>query len=170
MSPFPFCTVTLLKMETKYIISNSPEETFAFGRTFAERLGEGDCVAISGELGAGKTHFIQGICDLFQCAEQVTSPTFTIINEYNGTLRIAHCDLYRLDAPGEMLDAGLEGVLEEETLVLIEWAEKAIRLLPYPRWEVLLEHGDEENIRRIRTKRCGTEEDSFLAAARAAAA
>ncbi len=146
------------------IITHSPDETFALGRSFAEGLRAGDCVAVSGELGAGKTHFIQGICDRFGCAEQVTSPTFTIINEYHGTIPIAHCDLYRLEALADMLDAGLEGLLENGALLLIEWGEKALPLLSFPRWEILLAHGPEENIRSVRMARCERAEQSILAA------
>ncbi len=143
------------------IISHSPDETFDLGRELAARLDKNDCVALYGELGTGKTRFVQGICDYFQCAEQVTSPTFTIINEYHGEVKIEHCDLYRLENIDEIFESGLVDVLVNDSIVLIEWAYKAIKILPVPRWEVLLEHGEEENERLILIHRCERNEYSI---------
>ena len=96
----------------------------------AEQLPPTAVVAMSGDLGAGKTAFIRGVCEFFGCASQVSSPTFTIVHEYDGTGSIAHCDLYRLESTEEMLQIGLDQLFREERVILIEWAERAEKALP----------------------------------------
>lgn len=148
--------------EYKQIISHSSGETHALGKEFAAELHLGDCVALSGELGSGKTKFVQGICEYFQCLEQVTSPTFTIINEYHGTKRIAHCDLYRLNTADELFETGLVPLFDDDCILLIEWAEKALSLLPIPRWECVFEHISDEQKRNIRINRIEKRDRSSL--------
>lgn len=124
-------------MEALILRSNSEEETIALGVEFAERLQVGDVVALYGDLGAGKTEFIKGICEYFQVEGLVTSPTFTIINQYNGTsvdgtpLKIYHVDLYRIETAEELADVGFDDmVFSHDAIKLIEWSEKAEHLLP----------------------------------------
>jgi tRNA threonylcarbamoyladenosine biosynthesis protein TsaE len=115
----------------KIIITNSEKETFEQGNIFAEVLVAGDIVLFTGDLGAGKTEFIKGICDYFGVEELVTSPTFTIINQYFATnedavLVIYHLDLYRIKTEKELVEIGLSECLEDaQSIKLIEWAEKA---------------------------------------------
>jgi tRNA threonylcarbamoyladenosine biosynthesis protein TsaE len=115
-------------METMNLISNSEEETIAFGREFASKLRPGNIVSFRGDLGAGKTEFIKGICEYFEVDQVVTSPTFTIINTYY-TLdldEIIHIDLYRLESEKELIEIGFDEILNDEyTIKLIEWSEKA---------------------------------------------
>lgn len=125
------------------------EETRALGRAFAEELPADAVVAFSGDLGSGKTAFIRGICDTFGCSEQVSSPTFTIVNEYAGSRTVRHCDLYRLDRIEDMLEIGLDALFREGGTVLIEWAERALPLLPLPRYEIAASHGHSEDHRRF---------------------
>lgn len=148
--------------EYKHIISYSPEETHTLGREFASELHKGDCVALSGELGSGKTQFVQGICEYFRCLEQVSSPTFTIINEYHGTEKIAHCDLYRLNTLDELFETGLMQLFENDFIVLIEWAEKALPVLPLPRWECFFEHISDEQKRKIWIDRIEASDKSII--------
>lgn len=142
----------------------SAEETRALGRAFAAELPADATVAFSGDLGSGKTAFIRGICDAFSCGTQVSSPTFTIINEYAGDRPVKHCDLYRLDTIEEMLQIGLDALFRDSGTVLIEWAERALPLLPLPRYEIAAAHGDEEGHRRFRVQLLDTAHGSILRA------
>lgn len=116
--------------------------TTALGKKFAARLGVGDCVALVGELGAGKTALVRGIA-LGLCIERVnlvSSPTFVLVQEYPGRVRMFHIDLYRMAAPhAELAQLGVSEMLREG-VVLIEWADRATGGLPRPRWEILIEH------------------------------
>jgi len=117
-------------------ITLSEEETINYGSKFAERLIAGDIVALYGDLGSGKTQFIKGICIHFEVEEMVTSPTFTIINQYFGKRKeteipIYHIDLYRIKSDKELQDIGLNDFLySKDAIVLVEWAEKAEGHLP----------------------------------------
>lgn len=112
------------------VVSQSPEETQALARRLAARLGPGDVVACYGELGSGKTCFIQGLAEGLGVEGPVTSPTFILIGEYQGRLPVYHIDLYRLDSFEEILALGVEECLYGRGVTLIEWAEKLEPLLP----------------------------------------
>lgn len=123
--------------------TTSPEETLLLGRSLGERLLPGNVVALIGDLGAGKTHLIQGICLGLDVKEFVTSPTFTLINEYEGRVPVAHFDLYRLEDPEAVLDLGYDDYLDGAGVCLIEWADKFPELLPVHRIEIQIELIDE---------------------------
>jgi len=106
--------------------------------------------AFFGDLGTGKTVLVRGICAHFGCEEQVTSPTFTLINEYSGEIDIVHSDLYRLSDSREILETGLDEMMKQDRLVLIEWAEKALMLLPETRLEIIAAHSDQDDTRIYR--------------------
>ena len=113
------------------IISQNAEETIAFGRSLADSLRRGDVLALCGELGAGKTHFVKGLAAGLAAGDVVTSPTFTLIHEYiGGRLPLYHFDFYRLESEGEALRIGLDEYLDGEGVCAIEWAEKFPALLP----------------------------------------
>ncbi|MBT3201848.1 MAG: tRNA (adenosine(37)-N6)-threonylcarbamoyltransferase complex ATPase subunit type 1 TsaE [Phycisphaerales bacterium] len=121
--------------------TNSPEETFDFGRDFAKRLTTGDCVALIGGLGAGKTALTRGLAAGLGLDDTrlVSSPTYVLVQEYIGTTPIFHLDLYRMTDPhAELADLGLEEMLEEG-VTLIEWADRATDALPRKRWEITIE-------------------------------
>ena len=130
-------------------ITTRSEETFDLGNAFAVKLRAGSTVALSGELGAGKTVFVRGVCSHFHALDQVSSPSFIIVNEYAGDIRIVHCDLYRLHGESDMGEIGLEELFASGALVLVEWAERAIELLPFPRFEVVFRHGNADDEREI---------------------
>ncbi|MCE9610377.1 MAG: tRNA (adenosine(37)-N6)-threonylcarbamoyltransferase complex ATPase subunit type 1 TsaE [Chthoniobacter sp.] len=117
-------------------ISASPAETIAHGQALAATLRRGDVLALSGDLGAGKTHFVKGLAAGLGTAASVTSPTFTLLHEYpGGRLPLYHFDLYRLDDADEALRIGLDEYLYGDGVCVIEWAEKFPALLPpYTRW------------------------------------
>jgi tRNA threonylcarbamoyladenosine biosynthesis protein TsaE len=112
-------------------VTHSQSETEAVGRDVARSLGAGSIVLLFGDLGAGKTAFVRGLAEgLGVPAEEVSSPTFTLMQEYRGgRVPLVHVDLYRLDDPREVDDLGLEEIGLTSVLA-IEWAEKLPRLLP----------------------------------------
>jgi tRNA threonylcarbamoyladenosine biosynthesis protein TsaE len=120
------------KMVLVEIESESAEQTFAIGFAVGEKAGEGDIFALSGELGAGKTCFTGGLARGLGVGENytITSPTFTLINEYPGRYRFYHFDVYRLTQIGELDDLGYDEYVSGKGVVAIEWAEKIANALP----------------------------------------
>jgi tRNA threonylcarbamoyladenosine biosynthesis protein TsaE len=112
------------------LVAASPEETAAAGEALAARLGAGGVVALTGELGAGKTCFGLGPARGLGVARAATSPTFVLVNEYRGRLPVHHVDLYRTETLTELLDLGLEDLLGGEGVTLVEWADRCEPLLP----------------------------------------
>ena len=134
------------------IISNSVGETFEFGRSLAATLRGGEVIALCGDLGAGKTHLAKGLAEGLGCdPEEVTSPTFTLVHEYQGgRMPIFHFDFYRLDSDDEALGLGLDDYLGAGGLVLIEWADKFPQILPAnTRWFRLEELSAESRMIRF---------------------
>jgi tRNA threonylcarbamoyladenosine biosynthesis protein TsaE len=135
----------------KRILSRSPEETEAAGRAFAGRLRPGDVVALTGTLGSGKTKFVAGVCGGLGVRGHVTSPTFTLINEYPAEFGVvAHIDMYRINSMKEVADLGLEEYFNSRCVCLIEWAEAVLDILPPSRFQVSFAHGSLESERTIR--------------------
>ena len=112
------------------IITHSDDETRRAGEALGRTLGPGDVVALSGELGAGKTCFVQGLARGLHASTWPTSPTFVLVNEYRADLPIHHVDAYRTDGPAEMIDIGLLELIDGEGVTVIEWADKVAALLP----------------------------------------
>ena len=107
------------------IISHSPAETEALGEKFGRAAERGLVLALSGDLGAGKTQLVKGIARGLGAAARVHSPTFTLVNEYGGgRLKLFHLDLYRLETPAQILSAGIEEFLSPDGVAVIEWAER----------------------------------------------
>ena len=115
---------------TTRLLSHSREETEAAGRELGATLHAGDVVALTGELGAGKTCFIQGLVRGLGVTGPATSPTFVLINEYRGRLPVHHVDAYRTESLTEVMDLGLPELFDEGGVTVIEWAEKLEPLLP----------------------------------------
>lgn len=116
----------------------APEDTRAVGEALAPLLRPRDAVALTGELGAGKTVFVQGVARGLGIEEPVVSPTFTLIKEYTGRLDVAHVDVYRLDRVQDVVDLGLEELGEGEDVLLVEWGDAVEGLLPPDRLRVEL--------------------------------
>ena len=133
------------------IITHSAEETIAYGRTLAGELSPPLIVLLRGDLGAGKTTLVKGIAEGFGAAraEDVTSPTFTLIHEYRGTdTTLYHVDLYRIDTERELETLGLDDLLAPNCILLIEWGEKFPRLQRDKNLQITLERVGETE-RRI---------------------
>ena len=106
-------------------ISHSPAETESLGERFGRAAQSGWVIALSGDLGAGKTQFVKGLARGLGATAKVHSPTFTLVNEYGGgRLRLFHLDLYRLETPAQLLSAGIEEYMSQNGLSVIEWAER----------------------------------------------
>lgn len=123
------------------LVSTSPEETVAAGRALAQRLGPGSCVALAGELGAGKTHFVRGLVAGWGGAEEATSPTFALVHEYTtprGT--VFHLDLYRAQSADEVWSAAHDELGSTHGMVVVEWADRFPELLPPACTHVRLTH------------------------------
>ena len=112
------------------IVCDSPAATLAFGARLGGLLTRGDVVALRGELGAGKTRLVAGIAAGLGAPDAVTSPTFVVIQHYQGRLPIHHADLYRLDGPADLAGIGLEELIDGDGVCLIEWPERAGDRLP----------------------------------------
>jgi tRNA threonylcarbamoyladenosine biosynthesis protein TsaE len=115
---------------TTSVVSDSPEATTAAGERLGARLGPGDVVGLTGDLGAGKTCFVQGLVRGLGVTTAATSPTFVLVNEYRGRLPVHHVDAYRTQSLTELLDLGLEELLAGSGVTLVEWADRCEPLLP----------------------------------------
>jgi tRNA threonylcarbamoyladenosine biosynthesis protein TsaE len=138
------------------LFSDGPSETYRIGRILGELLKDGDCVALTGELGAGKTCLTQGIANGLGVPESytVTSPTFTLLNEYPGRETVLHhLDVYRLTGSADLMEIGYEEYLSGGGVMVIEWAEKIIDQIPSGALFIKLSHL-EENMRRIELTGC----------------
>jgi len=137
-------------------VSNSPEETFNFGFQIGETLRGGEILLLSGPLGAGKTLLVKGICAALGIeGEDVTSPSFTLVNPYDGRLRLYHIDLYRLDEGVTAAHAvDLDELLsEDDSVIAIEWAERMGEYpLPANTWQIEVT-GDGDDPRKIEVHR-----------------
>lgn len=139
------------------LTTNSAEQTQALGESLAARLQAGDLVTLCGELGAGKTTFVQGVARGLGVLESANSPTFVLILEHAGRLPLLHLDAYRLEgAMGEAMcydalcDAGVLDFLDRtDGVKLVEWPERIREVLPAPRFAISIQHGENESERRI---------------------
>ena len=131
-------------------VTNSPAETEALGQRLAERLQPGDVIAYTGDLGAGKTAFTRGLARGLGITERITSPTFTIVNEYQGgRLPLFHFDMYRLGSSDELFDIGWEDYLARGGVCAVEWSEIVADALEEDCIRVDIRQGDTENQRKI---------------------
>jgi tRNA threonylcarbamoyladenosine biosynthesis protein TsaE len=137
--------------ETFQFITASSEETIACGREMVRLLALPKFLVLRGELGAGKTTLVKGIAEGLNAAsaEDVTSPTFTLIHEYEGSLddepvRLYHLDLYRIESERELATLGIDDLIGPESLVLVEWGEKFASILARADGEIFIEASGED--------------------------
>lgn len=134
----------------KVFVTESAEETRTLGRSFAGSLNPGDVVAMVGTLGSGKTQFVSGACEALGVTGHVSSPTFTLINEYaGGRLPVVHIDLYRIRSNRELFDLGIEEYYDGRHVCFIEWADQGVPILPPECYEVTMRHGMADSEREI---------------------
>lgn len=135
-----------MKTTERHIISRSPLETLHFGALLGKYLTKGSVIALSGELGSGKTCLAQGIARGLRVPEHfyVTSPSYTLVNEYPGWLRLFHVDLYRIENVAQLDDIGLDEILGPDDVTVIEWAEKIGEVLPEERLSISISIVDDQ--------------------------
>ena len=140
-------------MGKRVVITNSEQETEAAGAALARELAPGDVVAMYGDLGAGKTAFVRGMARGLGLSCHVQSPTFTIVNEYEGDVPLFHFDMYRLSGAEELFDIGWEDYLDRGGVCAVEWSEQVEDALPEDAVTVILSrHPDCEDWRVITIK------------------
>lgn len=135
------------------IISHSEDETTEVGKKIAEQLNKGNIVCLNGDLGAGKTLLSKAIAAALGVKEPVTSPTFTIVHEYQGRLPLYHFDVYRIHDIDEMYEIGIEEYLYGEGVCLIEWADKIKEIIPEEALWIDISRGEKDNDRIIEIKK-----------------
>lgn len=134
----------------RVFVTHSPQETVELGKAFAVTLSAGDVVGLSGNLGSGKTQFVAGVCDGLGVQHRAVSPTFTLINEYEGQrVKVIHVDLYRIERQAELAELGVEEYFTDQCICLIEWAEKAFTILPTRYRMVKIRYGRTDTEREI---------------------
>jgi tRNA threonylcarbamoyladenosine biosynthesis protein TsaE len=131
--------------------SKNEEQTLSLGRKIGRNLSRGDVVAIKGELGAGKSVIVRGICQGLGISQRTRSPSFTFMNRYRGPVDVYHVDLYRIERTGELATLGWEDVLYSDSITIIEWADKLQSFLPSASLEISIEITGDET-RRIALK------------------
>ena len=129
--------------------TSSADETLALAETVGALLRPGDMVVLAGDLGSGKTTFAKGVGRALAVDEPVVSPTFTIVRQYDGRLPLVHVDVYRLDHLQELHDLGLEELIDDDAVTLVEWGDAVAAYLPPDRLEVRLEAGPGDDDRVV---------------------
>jgi tRNA threonylcarbamoyladenosine biosynthesis protein TsaE len=138
------------KQTIEIFASRSALETQQLGQVFAHRLRAGDLVLLHGELGAGKTTFVQGVARALEVRSDVVSPTFVLIAEHDGRLPLLHLDAYRLENLDwhSLQEAGIFSFLERQDAVkIVEWPSRIEEFLPFARLEIWLRHDENEEAR-----------------------
>ncbi len=126
------------------------DELIAWGERLGRSVRPPLLITITGELGAGKTTLARAICHGYGVSEEVTSPTFALVHEYEGALsKVYHLDLYRLSRPDELVQLGWDDMLRDQTLMLVEWPDRAADAMPLDRLLIDLEHVPNDSSRRL---------------------
>jgi tRNA threonylcarbamoyladenosine biosynthesis protein TsaE len=146
---------------------DSAEQTLAFGERLGHTLRGGDVLALTGDLGVGKTLMTRGIAlGLGIPNGQVNSPTFSLIQVYESHVPVIHVDLYRLQDSAAIVQLGLEDYFTAKNIVIIEWADRFIQALPPDYLEIHLEHGDTETTRSMTIRATGPRSIAIVSALR----
>lgn len=140
------------------IVTDSAQKTKEFAKVFSKKLKLGDIVALYGDLGSGKTTFVQGLAEGLKIKKRILSPSFVFIRQYplpeRGLVNFYHVDLYRIENGKNIRGLGLEEIFRNKNnIVVIEWADKLGKFLPSRRIEINFKYGSHENQRKIKIKR-----------------
>lgn len=157
-------SASLSSVATGHVQSDSVETTRASGRRLGAAARPGTVIALVGELGAGKTQLAKGVAEGLGVESVVNSPTFVLMNEHEGRLRLYHVDAYRLDDPEEALAAGLLDDRQTDGVVVIEWADRLSGWLPAERLEIAISIDDDPAHRTLRWEARGHEHERLAAA------
>lgn len=145
------------------IVTKNVEETLQVGRILGSLLWEKDCICLNGDLGAGKTHLTKGIAMGMGIESEITSPTFTIVQEYDANIRLFHFDMYRLSGEDELYEMGFSDYLRTDGAMVIEWSEKVLSALPTDRLDITIAYTGEENSRNLQFQAGGKRSKDLLA-------
>lgn len=118
--------------------SSSEAETEAFAESFAKKLKGGSFVAFFGDLGAGKTAFVRGAASYLCPDAFVSSPTYAVMNEYAGKVKVCHFDLYRIHSEDDLISIGFDDVCDGKNIIFTEWSENVKDFLPFPRYDITI--------------------------------
>jgi tRNA threonylcarbamoyladenosine biosynthesis protein TsaE len=151
------------------ITTRSEAETVSIGQAVGASLQPRDLILLSGELGAGKTRFVEGMTRGIESEAETRSPTFVLVNEYVGRLMLAHCDLYRLSGPEEIGELGLDDYLARDAALAVEWPERARGEFPDEALEIELDFGEGPDDRVLTATAIGEAAIRLLIAIRVAA-
>lgn len=131
-------------------ITKDVDETIKLGYSLGEKINPGDIICLDGELGTGKTHFVKGIASALGIKEYITSPTFTIVNQYEGRIKLNHFDVYRVSDPDEISAIGFDEYIFSDAASVIEWSKFIEELIPDEHVNILIEKiNTDENSRKI---------------------
>jgi len=144
------------------IIINGLDETEKFGIKLGSLLLKGDIICLNGDLGAGKTTFTKSVGLGLGVAEYITSPTFSLINQYRGRYPVYHFDVYRLENIDEIFDLGFDEYFYGEGVCIIEWADRIKNILPEDRFEVYLDKGQGEDERVLKIEAFGERYEELM--------
>ena len=150
------------------IASASAEQTRRIAASLASVVQSGDLVLLCGDLGAGKTTFVQGFGAALGVTEPITSPTFTLAQQYTGRMMVHHLDVYRIEKIGEAVDLDLPGILDDDGVTLIEWGDAIVAALPADYLELRLKFGEDDDDRVIEMVSVGSHWAGRLPALRTA--
>ena len=131
--------------------SKNYQDTFDLGSKISNKLKSGDVIGLIGDLAAGKTSFVKGILNGLSYKHDVTSPTFTLINEYHARIKVVHIDFYREKNIERWYNIGIQEILNEDAIIIIEWADLLLDLLPEDILKIYFNHISED-CRKIYTK------------------
>ena len=138
----------MIKINT---ISKSYNDTFQLGLDFSNKIKSGDVIGLIGNLASGKTSFVKGVLKGLNYKHDVTSPTFTLINEYNAKVKVIHIDFYRETNIERWNNMGFHDIVNDDAIIIIEWADLLLDLLPDNMLKIYFNHLS-ENHRKIYTK------------------
>lgn len=131
--------------------THSEEETFKLGQALSEILRPGDAISLEGDLGTGKTAITKGIAFGLGISEPITSPTFTLVNTYEGRITLHHFDVYRVDDPDELFAIGWEEYFDDDAITIVEWGDRVRDILPPNTMRIVLVRDAENPDHRIIT-------------------
>ncbi|HEX2850112.1 MAG TPA: tRNA (adenosine(37)-N6)-threonylcarbamoyltransferase complex ATPase subunit type 1 TsaE [Acidimicrobiales bacterium] len=138
------------------VATSSADDTRELGAAVASVTKPGDVVLLAGDLGAGKTTFVQGFGRALGVTDRITSPTFTLMHNYEGRLRLVHVDVYRLDRLQEILDLGITELVDDDAVAVVEWGDVAEAVLPADFLEIRIAYVDgDDDVRRFALRPVG---------------
>ncbi|NLM74302.1 MAG: tRNA (adenosine(37)-N6)-threonylcarbamoyltransferase complex ATPase subunit type 1 TsaE [Clostridiaceae bacterium] len=141
-------------VESKTLVTFSEQETFLLGKELSRELKPGDVISLEGDLGTGKTIITKGIAAGLDITEPITSPTFTLVNTYEGEITLHHFDVYRINDPEELYAIGWDEYFSDDAITVVEWGDRVLEMLPDNTIRIRINRDDEDfNKRNLNIER-----------------